>query len=140
MGRHGHARGRRPRVEFASVPYRALATAVVVFHLGFVLFIVLGGLLVLRWRRLAPLHLACAAYGMAIEIGGWVCPLTPLENLLRRRAGEAGYRGGFIEHYLLPLLYPGPMPRWMPWALAGLVLVVNAAVYGWLLARPRSRS
>ena len=117
--------------------YRVLAAVVVLFHLGFVLFIVLGGLLVLRWRRLAPLHLACAAYGAAIEIGGWVCPLTPLENMLRRRAGEAGYGGGFVEHYILPVLYPSPFPRWMPWALAGLVLAVNTVLYGWLLMRRR---
>jgi hypothetical protein len=117
---------------------RLLASAVMMTHLGFVLFVVLGGLLVLRWHRLAPVHLACAAYAVAIEIAGWVCPLTPLENALRRRAGEAGYAGGFIEHYLLPVLYPSPFPSWMRYALAGLVLIVNATVYGWLLAQRSS--
>ncbi len=111
-----------------------------VTHLGFVLFVLLGGLLVLRWRRLAPVHLACAAYGVAIEIGGWVCPLTPLENALRRRAGAAGYTGGFVEHYLLPVLYPSPFPRWMPWVLATLIVAVNTALYGRLLSRHRAPS
>src|SRR5512146_3503694 len=101
--------------------FRVLADAVVAVHLAFVAFVLLGGLLAIRWPRLAWVHLPCAAYGAAIEIGGWICPLTPLENVLRHRAGEAGYTGGFVEHYLLPVLYPAPMPSWAPFALAGVV-------------------
>ena len=120
--------------------YRLLATLTVVVHLAFILFVVLGGLLVLRWRKMAPVHLACAAYGVAIELGGWICPLTPLENSFRRQAGQVGYEGGFVDHYLLPILYPSPFPRRLSWALAGAVLLVNTAVYGLLLARrPRQR-
>lgn len=114
---------------------RLLADVVVVFHLAFVLYVVLGGVLVLRWRSLAILHLPAAVYGVAVELAGWTCPLTPLENALRRRGGQAGYRGGFVEHYLLPVLYPEGMPRWMPWALAALVAGANVAIYGVALLR-----
>ena len=105
-----------------------LADAVVAFHLAVVAFIVGGGLLAWRRRRLAFVHLPFAAWGIAIEIGGWTCPLTPLENWLRRQGGEPGYRGGFVEHYVLPVLYPA-MGRGTALALAALVLTVNAAVY-----------
>jgi hypothetical protein len=116
---------------------RSLADAVVVLHAAFVLFVPLGGLLALRWRKVAWVHLPCAVYGAAIELGGWTCPLTPLENELRRRGGEAGYPGGFIEHYLLPVIYPAPLPAAAPWVLAATVLLVNVAVYGAVLARRR---
>src|ERR687889_2933712 len=93
------------------MPYRALADAVLVLHLAFVLFVVLGGLLVLRWPRLAWLHLPAAIWGVLIEFAGFVCPLTPLEVGLRRLGGEAGYEGGFIEHYLTGALYPAGLNR-----------------------------
>ena len=83
-----------------------LADLLVLFHATFVLFVVAGGLLVLKWPRLAWLHIPCALWGVLIEFGGWICPLTPLENTLRQRAGEAGYSGGFVEHYVLHVLYP----------------------------------
>ncbi len=108
--------------------FRILADAVVALHLVVVVYVVIGGSLAWRWPRLALVHLPFAAWGVAIEIGGWVCPLTPLENWLRRRGGEAGYRGGFVEHYLLPLLYPG-LAAWGSVALAVLVLAANALVY-----------
>ncbi len=110
-----------------------LADLVVVVHLGFVLFVVLGGLAVLRWRRLVWFHLPAALWGAAIEFTGWVCPLTPLENALRHRAGQAGYEGGFVEHYLLPVLYPADLTRGVQIALGIAVLAINGAVYGWLL-------
>jgi hypothetical protein len=88
------------------MPYAVLADLVVVVHAMFVLFVVFGGLAVLRWRRLAWLHLPAAVWGVAIELGGWVCPLTYLENYFRRLGGESGYSGTFIEQYLEPLLYP----------------------------------
>jgi len=118
---------------------RTLADAVVVVHAAFVFFVPLGGLLAVRWPRVAWVHLPCAIYGAAIELGGWICPLTPLENALRRRGGEAGYAGGFIEHYLLPVIYPASLPAAAPWVLAGAVVVVNVGVYVGLLARRRRR-
>ncbi|MDD0842761.1 DUF2784 domain-containing protein [Pseudomonas sp. Gutcm_11s] len=114
---------------------RLAADAVVLVHLLFILFVLGGGLLVLRWPRLALLHLPAAAWGVAVELLHLYCPLTPLENQLRRAAGEAGYAGGFVEHYLIPLIYPaGLTPQIQLW-LGALVLVVNLLVYGWLLLR-----
>lgn len=110
--------------------FRILADAVVLLHLAFVAFVVLGGLLALRRPRAAFLHLPAAAYGFLVEALGWVCPLTPLEVALRRRGGEAGYAGGFVERYLLPVLYPEPFPRSLAWKLAAAVLAANAVIYG----------
>lgn len=118
--------------------FRILADAVVALHLAVVAFIVAGGILAWRWPRVALVHLPFAAWGVAIEIGGWVCPLTPLENRLRLLGGEAGYAGGFVEHYVLPVLYPGIGPR-TALALAALVLLANALVYLPLLARSLRR-
>lgn len=108
---------------------RALADLVVAAHLGFVLFVVLGGLLVLRWRRAAWAHLPAMAWGALVEFTGWICPLTPLENRLRAAAGLAGYRGGFVEHYLLPVLYPAGLTRGVQVGLGVVVLLVNATIY-----------
>jgi hypothetical protein len=121
------------------VIFRVLADAVVVLHLGFVAFVVLGGLLVLRWPRLAWLHLPCAAWGALIEFADWVCPLTPLENRLRALGGEAGYSGGFVEEYLLGVLYPSGLTRGVQIALGVGVLAINLAVYGVLIRRLRRR-
>ena len=109
--------------------YGLLADAVLVLHLGFILFVGLGGLLAIRWRNVVFLHLPCAVWGLLIELFGWICPLTPLENSLRRMANEAAYGGGFIEHYLLPVIYPGGLTREIQFALAALVVVLNAGVY-----------
>jgi len=109
--------------------YRILADLVVSAHLAFVLFVALGGFLVLRRRRVAWFHLPAAAWGVLIEFAGWVCPLTPLEVWLRIRGGEAGYAGGFVEHYLIPLLYPGNLTRTQQVLLGLLVLVVNVWIY-----------
>lgn len=109
--------------------YRALADAVLILHLAFMLFVVLGGLLVLWRRRLAWLHLPAVAWGILIEIAGWICPLTPLENWLRMQGGERGYSGGFIENYLVSLIYPDGLTRELQWLLAALVMAVNTAVY-----------
>ena len=110
--------------------YGLAADGVVVLHLAFVAFVVLGGLLALRWRWVAWVHLPVALYGFLIEVVGWVCPLTPLEIRLREAAGQAGYEGGFVEHYLLPILYPGALTREVQWVLAVVVVVVNVVVYG----------
>ena len=109
--------------------YRVLADLVVVLHFGFVLFVVLGGLLALRWRRAAWIHLPAAVWGIGIEFVQGICPLTPLENHFRRLGGEAGYSGGFVEHYLLPVLYPAGLNRNVQWGLGIFVLLLNATVY-----------
>ncbi len=109
--------------------FQVLADATVVLHLAFVLFVVAGGLLVLRWPRLAWVHLPAAAWGAWVEFAGWICPLTPVENWLRQKSGGAIYSAPFIEHYIIPLLYPAGLSRDLQWWLGGLVLVVNAVVY-----------
>lgn len=114
--------------------YRFLADAVLVVHLVFVSFVVLGGLLVLRWRVFVWLHLPTLVWGILVQCFFWKCPLTPLENRLRRLGGEAGYTGGFIEHYISLLLYPD-ISLWFQ-ATLGLVLVsINLTVYSSIFAR-----
>jgi len=113
----------------------ALATLVVGAHLAFVLFVVGGGLLVRRWPRLAWVHLPCAVWGIYVELAGRICPLTPLENALRQRAGEAGYPEGFLEHYLVAIVYPSGLTTTLQWLLGGGALAVNVAIYAWLLRR-----
>jgi hypothetical protein len=109
--------------------FRSAADIVLVVHLAFVLFVVLGGLLALRWPRVAWIHVPVALYGAAIEFIGFICPLTPLEVSLRRRGGEAGYEGGFIEHYVTATLYPTGLTREVQLALGTAVLVLNGIVY-----------
>ena len=116
-----------------------LADLVVLAHFLFVLFVVLGGLLVLRWPRVAYLHLPVAAYGALIELVGWICPLTPLEKRLREQAGLAGYEGGFVEHYILPVLYPSGLNRGVQLMLGALVIGINVVIYGHIIRR-RQRS
>ena len=117
--------------------YRGLADLVLVAHFAFVLFVVLGGLLVLRWPRIAWVHVPVALYGATIEFLGFICPLTPLEIWLRRRGGEAGYEGGFIEHYITAALYPTGLTREIQLALGVGVLALNAVVYAVVLRRRR---
>ncbi len=115
--------------------YRALADIVILMHMGFVLFVVLGGLLVIRWRYLIWLHLPAAIWGVTIEFKGWICPLTPLENWLRYKGGSTPYHTSFVEHYFIPVLYPtGLTPRHQLW-LGILVLAVNLGIYIWMLMR-----
>lgn len=111
--------------------WRFGADAVLVVHLAFVLFVVAGGLLAWRWHRLARWHVPAALYGAVISAVGFTCPLTPLEKSLRRRAGTAGYDGGFVEHYVVPVLYPGEFTPTVKLALTLLVVVVNVALYSW---------
>jgi len=115
------------------------ADALVVLHLAFVLFVVFGGLLVWRWPRWAWVHVPAFAWGAVIEFNNWVCPLTPLEQRFRVAAGEAGYSGGFVEHYLLPLLYPEGLTREIQLGLGLFVLAVNTLVYGVWLWRRRQK-
>lgn len=117
--------------------FEILANAVVFVHGLFVAFVVLGGVLAIRWRQLVWLHVPAAIWGALIELTGWVCPLTPLEIWLRARAGEAGYSGGFIQHYLLSALYPSGLTRGAQLALGTGVIVLNAAAYAVLVRRRR---
>jgi hypothetical protein len=112
-----------------------LADLVVLVHFTFVLFVLFGGLLALRWPRVMYLHLPAAVWGALIELAGGICPLTPLENSLRRSAGLAGYEGGFVEHYILPVLYPAGLTRGVQLTLGMLVIGINVAIYAWVLAR-----
>jgi len=115
------------------------ADAVLLVHLLFIAFVLLGGLLVLRWRwrRLVWLHLPAVVWGVVVESMHWQCPLTPLENSLRQAAGQAGYTGGFIEHYLMPIIYPaGLTPQIQLW-LGAVVLLLNGLIYAVVLLRVR---
>jgi len=113
---------------------RMLADLVVLAHLAFVVFVVAGGVAVLRWPRLAWLHLPAVAWAVVVECAGWVCPLTPLENSLRRAGGVSAYAGGFVEQYLVPVLYPAELTRGVQVGIGTAVLLLNALVY-WRVAR-----
>ena len=122
--------------------YSVLADAVLVLHFLFVLFVVLGGFLALRWRWIVWAHIPAALWGVAIEFGGWICPLTPLENRLRALAGEPTYHGDFIARYLMPVIYPEGLTREMQVSLGFAALILNLLVYAIVLRRwrrPRSR-
>lgn len=115
--------------------YPLLADALLLLHLAFIIFVVAGGLLV-AWRpRLVWLHLLAVIWGALIEFTGWICPLTPLENHFRKLSGEAGYAEGFIEHYLLPLIYPAALTPPSQIAMGIFVVVINALIYFWLWRR-----
>ena len=114
---------------------RFLADAVLLLHLGFILFVVFGALLVMRWRRWLPVHLAAAGWGFLVEASGATCPLTWAELHFRRLAGEAGYQGGFVDHYLVPLIYPAGLTRGMQVGLGAAVLAINAILYLWIRRR-----
>lgn len=117
--------------------FRLLADAVVLLHLAFIVFALLGGWLVL-WRSWwAWWHLPAACWAFLIEMRGWICPLTPLENRLRRLGGAAGYRGGFVENYIVPLIYPEALNRDSQFLLGMLVVAVNLAVYSYVILRRR---
>jgi hypothetical protein len=120
------------------VPYGVLADLLLLLHGAFVLFVVAGGLLVLRWPRLAWAHLPAALWGAGIEFSGGICPLTPVEQAWRRAAGERAYSGGFIEHYVTAALYPSGLTRGVQIVLGAAVLALNGWVY-WRLWRRRGR-
>ena len=117
----------------------AAADLLVMIHLLAIVFIVFGGLLVFRWPWAAWFHLPAAVWGVLIEFQGWICPLTPWEQRLRDAAGQGGYEGGFVQHYLLPIIYPEDLTRDLQWILGAAVLMVNVAVYALWLLRKRSR-
>ena len=118
--------------------YRSLADLVLALHLAFIAFIVAGGLLAFRWRWAPLVHVPAVLWGVYIEASGGVCPLTPLENALRHAAGAAGYSGGFIEHYLIPVIYPVALSHTIRLLLAGLVVLANTLVYAVVWLRHRN--
>lgn len=118
--------------------WRLLADLVVIGHVAFVTFAVFGGFVAWRWAAVAFAQLPALAWGCWIELSGRICPLTPLENLLRHKAGEVGYSGGFIEHYILPVLYPAGLTAEVQYVLAAFLVTVNVVAYGGLLVRRRS--
>jgi hypothetical protein len=117
--------------------YRLLADLVLGLHLLFIVFALAGGALAWRWRWMPWLHLPVLAWGAAVEFTGWICPLTPLENVLRRSAGQAAYAGGFVERYLLDLIYPVELTREWQFVLGGLLLAINALIYAGVCLRHR---
>ncbi|WP_148252750.1 DUF2784 domain-containing protein [Aidingimonas lacisalsi] len=115
--------------------YRLAADLLLVIHLAFIVFVVLGGIAVSFRHKVAWAHLPAAIWGTVVELGGFYCPLTPWENRLRQLGGEAGYAGGFIEHYLLPILYPpGLTPTIQMW-LGVAVVAINLPIYIWVMWR-----
>ncbi|MEO8740642.1 MAG: DUF2784 domain-containing protein [Casimicrobiaceae bacterium] len=119
--------------------YRFAADSVLVLHALFVLFVVFGALLALRWPNLTWLHLPAVVWVVLLEFNGWYCPLTPLEVTLRQAAGDAGYAGGFLEHYVLAALYPDGLTRGMQTTLGAAVIGINLAGYAWMWRRARAR-
>jgi hypothetical protein len=117
------------------MPYSIAADLIVILHLLFIVFVLLGGLLVARWNWVALPHLAAATWGALLEYLGWICPLTPLEQSLRQAAGEAGYNGGFVEHYILPIIYPDYLTRDIQIGMGTVVVVFNLFVYSWVIYR-----
>lgn len=115
--------------------YRLLADAIVLLHFAFVAFALAGGVLALRWPRVAWLHLPAALWAAAVEFMGWICPSTPLENALREAGGAAGYAGDFVARYLLPVLYPAGLTRAIQVVLGAIVVAANLAIYLWIWRR-----
>lgn len=118
--------------------YRIAADGLLLFHLMFILFVLFGGLLALKWRPLVWLHLPAAMWGVCVEVLHLPCPLTDWENLTRRGAGHSGYAGGFIDHYLWPIIYPTGLTPDIQWVLGSVVLVINLLIYGWLFRHWKS--
>lgn len=119
--------------------YRLLADIIVLLHFAFILYAMFGGFLLLLSKRLIWLHVPTVVWAAGIEFGGWICPLTPLENTLRSMGGGTPYRSGFVEHYILPLLYPAALTRSLQIAIGCLVVGMNLAIYWWIFSRSTSK-
>ena len=117
--------------------FRLAADGVLLLHVAFILFVLLGAVMALRWRWMRYVHVPAAAWGFFVELTGRACPLTYMENYFRIKAGQTGYADSFIEHYILNIVYPIAITRNVQFVLAGVVVVVNVAIYGWLLYRWR---
>ncbi len=120
--------------------YRLMADAVLLVHLAFIVFALLGGLLVLRYPRLLYLHLAALTWGVLVQWANWICPLTPLENILRQLGGQAGYAGGFIEHWLSVLLYPPDLTLALRYGLGLVLIAINIIVYWRVFTSSKTRN
>jgi Protein of Unknown function (DUF2784) len=118
--------------------YRLAAEGVLLLHLAFIVFVLLGATIAVRWRWFAVVHVPAAAWGFFVEVTDRVCPLTYAENYLRSNAGQSGYTESFIEHYLLAIIYPAGLTREIAFVLAAVVVVINVAIYGWLFFRRMS--
>jgi len=118
---------------------RLAADVVVLVHFAFILFVVVGGLLVVRWRTLAWFHVPAVLWGALIGFTGWICPLTPLENALRQASGLADYSGGFIDNYIVPIVYPPGLTRPSQITLGVGVVVINCVFYGLVVLRRAGR-
>ena len=121
------------------MPYQLLADIVLLIHAAFIVFACAGGLLVLRWRLVMWLHLPAVVWVILLELLGWICPLTPLENKYRSRAGQAGYETGFVEHYIAPLVYPEGLTHEMGLVVGTSVLVWNILIYSFICYRLSAR-
>ena len=119
--------------------YSFLADLLVLFHLVFILYVIAGALLIFKWPKTLWLHLPACFWGMTVEFTGWICPLTPWEIRLRRLAGEEGYTGSFIEHYLIPIIYPSGLTREIQMVLGGTVLIVNLSLYTLILIKSKKK-
>ena len=124
----------------ACVLFRILADITTIVHFAFIIFVIAGGVVVLRWRRVMWAHLPVVAYGILIEFLGWVCPLTPLEQSLRTMAGQTSYTGTFTEHYITPIIYPPGLSHSVQITLGLIVFAVNAAVYIWIFSHRRRKT
>jgi Protein of Unknown function (DUF2784) len=118
--------------------FRLAADTVLLAHLVFILFALLGAILAVRWRWIPVFHLPAAVWGSFVELTGRICPLTYLENYLRINAGQSGYPESFVEHYFLPVIYPAGLTRDIQFVLAGVVILANIALYSWLCLRKRA--
>jgi hypothetical protein len=118
--------------------YGILAGVIIVAHFLFIAFVAAGGLLVLRWPSLAWVHLPAVVWGVVVELTGWICPLTPLENYLRHLGGSSSYSGDFIEQYLIPIIYPANLTAATKYILGGLVIVVNLILYFLVIQKQRA--
>lgn len=121
------------------MPYKLLADLTAIIHLTFILFVILGGLLLIRWNRFAWLHIPAALWGALIEFKGWYCPLTNLELFLLEKSGASGYSRGFVAHYILPVVYPGEMTRELQIELGLFVIFLNIIIYGFVIYRYRTQ-
>ena len=119
--------------------YSFLADLLVVFHLVFILYVIAGAMLIFKWPKMLWIHLPSCFWGMTVEFTGWICPLTPWEIQLRRLAGEEGYTRSFIEHYLIPIIYPSGLTREIQMLLGGIVLIINLSLYTLILIIRRKK-
>lgn len=120
--------------------YRIVADFLVILHLVFICFVIAGGLMVIKWRWIIFLHIPAAIWGILIEFYGWICPLTPWEQQLRYAGGQAGYSGGFIDHYIIPVIYPTDFTSELQVTLGIFVFLVNIIIYGWIIYRSQNES